>query len=284
MATKTQQSKQLTASRSLTLAICSFIVTTLISAGTLSYTVWRDNHQMKDVGGRLGKLEAALRILTATVAPQLQHEVDETLKAAALAPVDRADKLAESAQTNLKNLRQLDIPIPQEAAQQLTTSTEALVESHPDSPSSWNVATQLVSYRTDLVLQPSSLPNCFDIGEDTSLHRVIIELTFSNCRFDLGDVEGAKKFPITFTQPNPGGKTASGTVIPSFFLKDVLLIYRGGATIPFNKIECQNCRVDFSPSSSLPPPTAQQVIRTLLASDPSNFSVMPSKSDSAPKG
>lgn len=250
----------------------------LISLLTFTYTVWHDHRRdtstdRRDTStdSRLGKLEATVRLLAATVAPQLQHEVDETLRSAVIASKDDAATLATTAQNDLANLRKLSAPLPADKSEQLAASAQNLVNAHPDITSVWGATAELVSYRSGSYPQPQ-LPDCFQQIKQREPTDPIDMIRYSRCRLDLADVIDGSKNLINVSQASQNGApSAFGTITPRYILYDASIVYKGGPLMPFSLIECYRCRVDFAPTHDVPSLAEQHLLRTLLAADPHDF-------------
>ncbi len=246
-------------------------VAVLISLLALIYTAWHDHRRDKSSDLRLGNLEATVRLLAATVAPQLQHEVDETLRSAVVASKDDAATLAATAQNDISNLRKLSAPLPANKSEQLAASAQNLVKAHPDIKSVWGATAELVSYRSGSYQQPQ-LPDCFHQIKEREPTDPIDVIRYSRCRLDLADVTDGSKNLINISQaPQNGAAPAFGTIKPHYILYDASIVYKGGPLMPFSLIECYRCRVDFAPTHDVPSLAEQHLLRTLLAANPNDF-------------
>jgi hypothetical protein len=123
MGTDKQQKRDRDATRAYTISRSALIVSCL----ALGWQVYQSFAQKRNYGKEFGNIESSLRLLTATVAPQLLQAVDENLRAALsetpTQPAQTSQALAK-VETDTANLRKLKATLP---AQQIN-QTSALLE------------------------------------------------------------------------------------------------------------------------------------------------------------
>jgi len=84
-------------------------------------------------------------------------------------------------------------------------------------------------------------------------------VAYSNCTFDLSDVEG---FNNTYIKEFR--EKGNGTTVPLVIqLINSHLVYHGGVAIPFTTLQCKACTYDFD-STKPPPFRVQELTRKLL--------------------
>jgi hypothetical protein len=254
-----------------------FFVSAMFCACSLAFLLWQSEREMRAMGARLTAMEATQRVFSAAVAEQRLKEMEATLQAASLASDADALALLQASQRGMDTVRALHVPMPAGMYSDLASAMQTVLDTHPDLVESWELAGQLVSYQSDGGSQAPWMSTCFVVGENTSLHRVPDELTFSNCKMDLGDLAGSARYPLPYKPATPDDPTVGR----SYFLRDALLVYNGGEPLPYDKFECHGCRVDLHEAGRVPPAAVQQLIRKLLGADPVNFAVDRTDSESA---
>lgn len=154
------------------------LLTLIATLWTLSYNsrkVDKLNGSINGVNGltlrlgrletRQGKLESSLRLLTATVAPHLQHEIDESLKdsarAVAQGNIDAATADLNRVSTQAKALREAQVGAEQPFFSRAATTLMEISAKNPRIASAaWE---SLAAYHSS-VIQPGDLATIFAPG------------------------------------------------------------------------------------------------------------------------
>jgi hypothetical protein len=153
--------------RTFRLALWSIIVSLIIGLGNIGYQIFRDHSNRISTETRFGKIETALRLLTGSVAPQLQKALDDSLASALVGDQQKANEHIEFAKTVIHQLREAKVTQPAAAIETTRQGLETLVQEKATLPSAWGTAAEFISYRSalsheDLVAIANLMPRCID--------------------------------------------------------------------------------------------------------------------------
>jgi len=268
------------ARRSFRLSVIAIIVSGAIGVGNLLYQMYRDRSNRTSAEVRFGKIETSLRLLTGTVAPQLQKAVDDSLKGALSGDQGKAKSELEFARTAIKQLREANVSQPSAAFEATSQHVENLVKAKADIPETWATAAEFISYRSaltheDLSQLKKSLPRCVDMqphpattAEAISPGEQTVKINpayYENCQVEL-DSPGQDAMISLFAQKNP-----------ALTFRHCLVIYKGGIVrlqLGMWPLMFENCLWEFSVSGT-PPASGQKVTETLLAGNLDSFKFPP---------
>jgi hypothetical protein len=148
---------------SLRIAILSLVLTSVFSAANFGYQLWRDRSIKKSTDTRFGNIESVLRLLTATVAPQLQKAVDDSLVSAISAKTNSdARNSLEFAGAALHQLRDSKVAFNPTEATETIRHLDQVIQKHQNIPETWRVVGEFISYRSQITetFEQLGLPLC----------------------------------------------------------------------------------------------------------------------------
>lgn len=97
---------------------------------------------------RLGKIEAGLRLLTSSVAPNLYKAMDDSLRSALSLPaLEAAPKLASAAAV-VQQLDRAKAKLPAATVDQTVPQLSQVAAKHSDLPETWGLIGDFISYRS----------------------------------------------------------------------------------------------------------------------------------------
>lgn len=244
-----------------------------VALAALSYTIHHDKTSGSSFDARLGirderlgRLETGLRIVAASVAPQLQHELDESLKAALQKSSSSLPQQLLRFKQETASLRMLKVPLsPLQSRETGETLAEA-TKIHGELVQTWEAVAEYVSYRSNAPTEPSNLPSCFSL-EDHHLSNSFSIQSYSDCVLDLSDLVGAEMHTVRISQRHPDGSVALGVMVTKIHLTRGVVVYRGGALIKLDTLVCDQCAFDFRPTAQVPPPAGRRLGERLLIAD-----------------
>ncbi len=263
MATRTQQRKERAASRAFLISVIAVI----ISAAALGWQIYQSVIQKRNYERHLGNIDASLRLLTATVAPQLQKAIDDSLMSALKADTPQALQSLAKVETETVNLRKLGAKLPPKDIDQSASLLAQAVALHPNSSYGWAAAAQMVSYRSDLRLKPTERPDCYltQAGGDWHLSSPVMK--YHDCTLNLDDIIRFNALAPTISQGPASAPTATGRILPTIFLQNGTVAYSGKKMIAFERLICQNCSFNLLSPEEIPPPSGRALSEQLLVAD-----------------
>jgi hypothetical protein len=215
-------------------------------------------------------------LLTATVAPQLQQAIDDSLKAVLsqvpIQPAQASQALA-TVETNTANLRKLKAELPAQQISRTAAVLEKAVVQYSDIPSAWGAAAQMVSYRSDLRVVPIEQPDCYRTQGLGDWHFYSPIMKYHDCTLNLDDVAEFNAVAPHIRQGPQNAPTATGQVIPTISLANGIVTYSGGEMIAIEKLLCQNCSFNLRSPEKIPPPPGRALSQQLLIADLNNVSL-----------
>jgi hypothetical protein len=268
---------------SLRIAILSLILTTIFSAANFGYQVWRDRSTKKSTDARFGNIESVLRLLTGTVALQLQKAVDDSLVSAISANTrdDAKDKLI-FASSAIRQLADAKVTLNPTGSIDMTRYLDRVAQVHQDLPETWRVIGDFISYRSETAetFEQSALPRCTDMPakfsgtskNGTKEGEVVIThgpFEFHDCKIPLDSPETTLDLSLNLS------------------LSDVIftrcaVFYRGGKIVVFpvkvardtpagivGHASFKDCIFSFS-FSRIPTPQGQRLALAVLESPPND--------------
>lgn len=264
MASKSQQRKEKQSSFANRLAVATFCTLAISLVFTIGWPIYQKRNYDKE----LGRIESSLRLLTATVAPQLLKAVDENLMAVLNEPATQP-LLASQALAKIENdtasLRKLKANLPAQEVSKTSALLEKAVDLHSDNTDAWRAAAQMVSYRSELRIAPTNRPDCYKAQGPGKWDGAKL-VRYHDCTLDISNV--AEFFAV---EPRiiPKGKTFSeGTrYLITVELVNGTVSYSGGQMIQIERLLCQNCSFDLQSPDAVPPPAGRALSQQLLVAD-----------------
>ena len=247
------------------------IISLTLAASSFIYTCVRDYKGSKSADHRFTSLETSLRILTASVAPQLYKSISDSLSAA-LAPSEA--NAAASLQATKEVIKQLQLSkiVPNEAATREAGTALARVSlAHPELAPVWETASQLISYRSsqrsgwveDLCVDtPHDGSTAFDQAKNVvSLY----DANYHDCTFVIDDERAFHGSPV-FARFEQSKATYPLSTLALSFTR-VHIVYRGGKFIEAARYVFLDCTFEFKPPTVVPPDPDKAIFRRLMAAD-----------------
>lgn len=268
---------------SLRVAIASIIVTVVLWTGNFAYGIWKDHRTVQSSDSRFANIETSLRLLTATVAPQLQKAIDDSLRSALSTPADTADNI-RYAKAAISQLRESHIAIQPAAAAQTAQKLAELSIADKSSPEIWSTAAEFVTYRSESLTnwRQISLPVCTneplqfaydEIRKDGHVTVTHGPITFSNCKIILDSPEASLLLSSALSIADVafehcvifygGGPIVLTQTSAALSLPDAHVFIPAGAV--HGSIFFKDCFFRFT-LQNIPPEAGRRLTRTLLAS------------------
>jgi hypothetical protein len=265
--------------RTYRLSVIAIVVSAFLGAGNLTYQAIRDHFNNASSGVRFGKIETALRLLTGTVAPQLQKAVDDSLANALLDQI-KAPAQMDYAKTVIHQLREAKVSLPNNGIQQTTQYVEDLVQARAGAPQTWSMAAEFISYRSEVLKKwgDSNLPACDEaVGKGFVSAKGSHQIThgpmvFSYCKIILDSPEATISLSTNLS-------------FADVVFEHCAVFYNGGSIVLFpvkvatdspakllGSVSFNDCLFTFSLSTA-PPPDGQKLTRALLAASSNNVEV-----------
>jgi hypothetical protein len=258
--------------RTFTLAIISLIVSGLLGIGNVGFQVWRDHSNQKSNEIRFTGIQTSLRLLTATVAPQLQKAVDDSLASALVKPSQAKDKVV-FAGSIIEQLNQSSIPLPSEEVVKTGMQLSDLTIASHEIPEVWETAGKFINYRSKMVTgwENSNLPPC----SETNLKIKELDVKDSIITVKHGPAE------LNYCKIILDSPEATALLSPALGLADVvcnhcMIFYSGGPIVlipqkvtadlpPFllGNVLFKDCTFAFSLKGT-PPGSGQKLTQDLL--------------------
>ena len=278
MATNRQERRERDALRSFRLSIAN----TCISVLVLAFTIYWPWHQKRSYDTQFASMRTSIMLLTATVAPQLQKAIDDSLVSVLSSqtlPSKANDVLAQVA-SDTRSLRSLEAKLPSNKVAQTSSTLEKALRSYPDSLPGWDAAAEMVSYRSGLREPMRQLPDCYATEGGGGAHLADLVMRYHDCNLNLNDVAGFNAVATKIYQPGPDGKIkAWGQVSETILLTNGNVSYSGGQLIGIQRLSLQNCTFDLLGPSSLPPTRGRALTNQLLLADLSNVTLILPKTE-----
>lgn len=223
--------------------------------------------QKKSADKQFGEIQTSIRLLTATVAPQLQKAIDDSLQSSLTATPQKAAQTFAAVQSRTSSLRQLKVHQPEQELAQTSLILKNAVDAHPDVPAAWAASAEWISYRSGQTIP--QLPNCFSSKDlQNKEESTMIDLVFHDCTLDLGDNAGFLEIVPKLYQRRESDQHVIRTIIPpNLVLRNGVVHYAGGQIIPFGELHFENCHFDFTPGERVPPLPGRILSQQLLIAD-----------------
>lgn len=242
------------------------------------FTIWWSIHQKHSYEKQFGNIGSTLRLLTATVAPQLLQAVNDNLESALKADPTQQDKVSQAfakVENDTSNLRKLKAKLPSSTVEKSAKLLEKAVTLDPDNPYAWRAASQLISYHSELIGQvETNRPDCYKTEGpgDWDKKKTV---RYHDCTLNLDDVGGlyAVAPRLVFRGMNFFGGVRYKLIIE---LTNATVRYSGGPVIEIEQLVCRNCSFEFGSPKEVPPLSGQAISKQLLTADLKNFSWSPS--------
>jgi len=218
-------------------------------------------HHLDDLASKVNKMEGQLN----EISGYLKLLTARDLAQAASLSKDEFRKRLPQVQNTLQAATAAETRVPEATTHNIQTRLLSVSETEPVF---WGTASALIDYRSALRVSflPSDAVNCYSIFQKYEPHpptvnsrRMAIEV--GHCTLFIDDVEA-------FDQSEFGkhfhAEVAEGvTDIMVLVLNNVHIVYRGGKTIPYSAIHCDNCTYSFQ-APIAPPSQGKALIRGAL--------------------
>ena len=272
MVTQTQQRRERDASRAYRLSV----INTFVLIATFVFGVIWQIYQKHSYEKHFGSIDASLRLLTSTVAPQLLQAVDDNLRAVLsetpIQPTQTSQALAKI-ETDTASLRKLKAPLPAQQINQTTALLEKVVNQYPDNPSAWGAAAQMVSYRSDLRSEPAERPDCFKTQGAGGWHASDMVMRYHDCTLNLDDVGLFDTIAPRMWQDQANGQRVTARILADVLVTNGTVVYSGAKMIAIQRLSCRDCSFSLRSPETTPPPPGRALSQQLLTADLSNVSL-----------
>lgn len=269
MATQTQQRRERDTSRAYNISRAAVVIAIL----ALGWQVIQFFYQKHSYERKFGNIETSIRLLTATVAPQLQKAIDDSLVSALTdTPIQASQTLAKVA-SDTANLRQLKAPLPTQQISRTSALLERVVNQYPEDASAWGAAAQMVSYRSELQGEVVERPDCFKSQADGQPGRTMVERIYNDCTLNLDDAATFNILAPKLYQDHPDGTRSVGQISLTLVLTNGTVTYSGGPIIAIERLLCRNCSFKLRTPETVPPLPGRALSQQLLTANLSDVSV-----------
>ena len=256
----------------------SLIVSLVVGLGNVGVQVWKLYRPDTTAETRFAKIETTLRLLTATVAPQLSKAVDDSLAAALADPREAKDKLAYAG-TVIRQLRQASIALPNEAVAKTGAQLNNLALADSSIPQTWATAGDFITYRSQLSLgwEDIHLPPCTDQSLAFQISAVKNRLNTSHPQIELehGPIK-IQNCKIALDSPETTAYLSSPLTIADIACVHCAIFYNGGPIVLIpdvlagestghfrGNLVFKDCSYSFS-LPQVPPAPGQRLTKELL--------------------
>lgn len=261
--------------RTFALAVTSLVVSVLLTLSNFAYQIWRDSSNGKSSVARFEKIETSLRLLTATVAPQLQKAVDDSLASAILRPSEAKEK-ANLAGTVITQLSESSVSLTKESVTKTSAQLNDLATVDGTIPEVWTTTGKFITYRSLMLAswaQPN-LPSCLDqplAFKVTDVKNMDNGLALAtHTPFELDHCK------IVLDSPDATVLLSQALSMSDLICNDCVIFYSGGPIVLLpqklvldpkpqlkGNIFFNNCQFRFS-LPNVPPPSGQRLTKNVL--------------------
>jgi hypothetical protein len=268
------------------LGIASLVVSVMIALGNLGYQFLHDHSSSKTNEKRFSNIETSLRLLTATVAPQLQKAVDDSLQSALKSGGQQNDakKQLAFARDAIGQLNQASAPMTKETAAFTASRINDVTSAYKGLPETWQAAAEFITYRSRIsVDEQGNLPSCLLQG--VTRRTTTPALPGKNVTVGVGPVE-YHNCGITIDSPEGRLLLSQALSWGNIIFEHCVIIYTGGSlvltpvqiisNVPAHflgsQIEFKECSFHFS-LQAVPPPAGQKLTENLLTATTDSITV-----------
>jgi hypothetical protein len=272
------------------------VVASLAAAASLVIGVVQANRmrssvqgQVASIQGQVTRLQSDLRMLTGVLRPELLNQLGPVITSAIQLQDRDVGAVLQQPINVLGVLRQNKVRLSMADIEPSSEATRNMIQAHPTVPEVWNIAAQLVSYRSELQAQFGAvdLPNCLSLRDPRMDHD---HITVGNQQYDIPGFSSVK-FPHwqthasetncildldddgSFSQTAVGQyfeevrRLHPGLDVVSIVLDHAVIRYSGGKLIPITEIQFKNCLFDFRAPKTAPPIPGRKLTDQLLLAD-----------------